>query len=492
MHVSLRCDSNSIRQWHLTLVERLRALPDVDVSVDARPSPAALPAAAEALFQLEKTIHGLAGLGAAGRLQPSALAGSTGARPGPVDLVIDLCGDVTSTARVWRLTYNGRSGEDALLSLILDGQTPLVRIVENDRLVIAGRLGTEYGGIAVASFEDMLHRVTTLLLAAVSGVTGGPLPELPDAGPAEPAPLSPRRLGKLAAKKLARRVVQQIYRLCYNSPHWRVGWRRLDGPDVFDLKGHPPTGWNTLADDGRRFYADPFPIVHEGRTTLFVEDFEHRLGKGIISAVSFDASGPVGRPVPVLEHSCHLSYPFVFERDGQFWMIPESCAGGTVELFRATAFPGGWVKEATLLSGVVASDATLVEKDGCWWMLATVRDGGGAFSDALHLWSAPDFRGPWTPHPRNPVLVDIASARPAGRMVWRNGALLRPVQDCRRGYGAALAIARVSRLDAAGFEQTVEAIVEPGPRWSGRRLHTLNAAGGFEFIDGSGYAPRWK
>ncbi|TGT23202.1 formyl transferase, partial [Mesorhizobium sp. M4B.F.Ca.ET.172.01.1.1] len=169
-----------------------------------------------------------------------------------------------------------------------------------------------------------------------------------------------------------------------------------------------------------------------------------------------------------LELPYHLSYPFVFERDGEMWMVPESSANRTVDLYRATAFPGGWVKETTLLSDIVASDATLVEHGGRWWMFATVRDGGGAFSDQLHLWSAPDFRGPWTAHPKNPVLIDIATARPAGRMVSRNGQLLRPVQDCRRSYGAALGIARVTQLDEAGFEQVVETILNPGTGWAGR------------------------
>jgi hypothetical protein len=102
----------------------------------------------------------------------------------------------------------------------------------------------------------------------------------------------------------------------------------------------------------------------------------------------------------------------------------------------------------------------------------------------LYLWSAPDFRGPWTAHRRNPVLIDIASARPAGRFVERDGALYRPVQDCRNGYGAALGIARVDRLDHEQYRQTVETIIPPGRELGGRRFHTLNSAGGFEFIDG--------
>ena len=219
--------------------------------------------------------------------------------------------------------------------------------------------------------------------------------------------------------------------------------------------------------------------------TLFVEEFDYRRGKGVISAVGFDAGGPRGRPEPVLELETHLSYPFVFEADGQVWMIPESHASGTIDLYRATAFPRGWVHEAVLVDGVVAGDATLLHHGGRWWLFATVRAGGGSYSDTLHLWHAPHFRGPWTPHRLNPVLIDVGSARAAGPIVARDGALIRPVQDCRQGYGAALGLARILRLDEDGYAQRVETRLGPGAAWPGSRLHMLSAAGGFEFIDGS-------
>ena len=118
--------------------------------------------------------------------------------------------------------------------------------------------------------------------------------------------------------------------------------------------------------------------------------------------------------------------------------------------------------------------------------------GSGCHHDALYLWSAPDFRGPYVPHPANPVLVDPSFARPAGRIVARGGRLIRPVQDCAHGYGRALSLARIDRLDQDGFAQTVLGRIEPGPAWPGSCLHTLNAGGGIECIDGSGRASRLR
>lgn len=503
MRLRLRLDGRNLRRWHLRLAERAAALPGLSVEIDRRPGPGGLPENAGLLFRLEALVGRRPLDGLASPVAASALAAFPEASSGRPDLILDLCGDVEGGrgARIWRLAFDGHPGEAALLASLLAGRSPLATLVAADRVVAAGRFGTEAGGVALTSFEDALARATTLILSALAG--SGPHlagSEIEAAVHPVPPGLGVAALGRRATRMLAWSIVRRLYHLCYRAPHWRVGWRHLAGPNLVDLRAHPAAGWHDLPDDGHRFYADPFPIDHAGGMTLFVEDYPHATGKAILSAVAFGPDGPLGTPVPVLEEPYHLSYPFVFERDGVFWMIPESCANGTVDLYRARTFPGGWVKEATLLSGITASDPTLVEHDGRWWLFATIRDapatigaeyGIGSYSDALHLWSAPDFRGPWTPHPANPVLIDIASARPAGRIVRHGDRLIRPVQDCRRGYGEALALARIDRLDAEGYAQTVETTLRAGPLWPGKRLHTLNRSAGLEFIDGSARAPRF-
>ncbi|KRE02350.1 formyl transferase [Bosea sp. Root670] len=491
MRLTLTIGASPLRRWHLLLIARLSGIQGLDLSISLPEADPADQSGLGLLFRVEGLLHGLRPDSLFATAPRSAVTVPIGRSAGAADLVLDLGkGATVVPGRRWTLHADGEAGEGALVAALLAGRMPLVELKEGGELIAAGRPGTEYGRVLLATLDDVLSRLVTLIVAAVSG---GRLrvPALPVMEAEQPATSAPQAgIAKTIVKAGVSKALALVYRACFHAPHWRVGWRRFDGPDLFALKRHPDSGWTDLPDDGTRFYADPFPILHEGRLTLFVEDFVHATGKGIISAVEFGSDGPLGRPEPVFEQPGHLSYPFVFARDGEIWMIPESCSAGRVDLFRATAFPGGWVKEATLIEGVTASDATIIERDGLWWLFATVRDGGGSFSDALHLWSAPDFRGPWTPHRRNPVLIDIASARPAGRMVLRDGQLLRPVQDCRQGYGKALGIARVTQLDDAGFAQDIETILEAGPLWPGRRLHSLNSAGGFEFIDGSAMVRR--
>ena len=488
MRIELCVDQRSLRGWHIDLVERLTRLPGIAVGMRwANPPNPRLPGCVDRLFSLERALHRISA-DCVMPAQPTDLNHHVGEGGCSPDILLDLTGGTPAAGRRrWRLTFDGQGGEGAAVASLLRGQMPTIAIsdVETGLVVASARPGSETPHIVLAAFEELLRRTETVILSAL-----GPSPNRSIPTGNGPAFVACREVALFAAKSLARTTVHRAYRLLYRTPHWQVGWRFVDGPDTMELGRHPESGWTKLPDDGFHFYADPFPIVVDGRTWLFVEDLDHRTGKGVISAVAFDEAGPVGRPAPVLEEPHHLSYPFVFEEDGAVFMIPESSAVGRVDLYRASRFPDRWIHEATLLDGIEASDATVFRHEDRWWMTATVRD-GGSYSDALHVWSSEVLRGPWYPHAANPVLVDSTSARPAGRVVAREGRLMRPVQDCSAGYGASLALAEITRLDDIAFEQTIVSRLTPGAKWPGRKLHTLNRAGRLECIDGSAWAPRF-
>jgi hypothetical protein len=185
-----------------------------------------------------------------------------------------------------------------------------------------------------------------------------------------------------------------------------------------------------------------------------------------------------------------MSYPFLIESKGELWMVPESSRSGQVTLYRCVEFPGTWERSAALLEGIEAADATILAHEGLFYMMSTVREDLGGYSDTLAIHVASDLAGPWRDHALSPVLIDASAARPAGAIVRKDGALWRPVQDCTRGYGRALRLARIDRLDPEGFEQTLGPPIGSGPLWPGGRLHTLNRAGSLEVIDGTGINPK--
>lgn len=246
----------------------------------------------------------------------------------------------------------------------------------------------------------------------------------------------------------------------------------------------PPSG---------RFYADPFPVVWQGRYYVFFEDFVASRGKGHISVLEIDHSGPVGTPEPVLDFQEHLSYPFTFELDGQLWMIPECRQRRSVTLYRCVEFPRRWEKVVDLLTSVDAVDASLHYHDDRWWLFVNIaKNAGASTSDELYLFHSEKLQSShWQPHPRNPIISDVRQARPAGRLFDFGGRLYRPSQDCSLRYGWALNFSEVQVLTTDEYRETI--VTKAEPNWASDTLavHTFNMASNLYVMDAQIRRIRW-
>ncbi|GGK34059.1 glucosamine inositolphosphorylceramide transferase family protein [Salinarimonas ramus] len=492
-HLAILADRGATRSWIGRLAETLAREPGLAVTLHPAGRRPGVLSRLDLLQDLERMVLRARPRGSVlVPLQQSAPARETH----PASLVLDLRSDcardpdaalVPADALLVRPLYDGHAGEEQLAACLLAGHAPRVDLVEvrSGAVLWSGRPSIEAARSVTEALEAVSARTATMLHALAVAPRASVKAA---AGPARRlgAPLVARHLGK----RLASLVARALYHAACQAPHWRVGWRLVEGPGVAERLDLSGPAWQTLPDPGTRFYADPFPLVRDGRRHLFVEDLDHRTGKGIVSVVEIDESGPRGLPIPVLEEPWHLSYPFLLEHEGEVYMIPESSTANAVHLYRADPYPTRWVREATLVEGACLSDATLVREGGRWYMLATEHDGVGAHSDMLVVHHAPDLFGPWTRLSREPVLIDAETARPAGAFVRGPHGLLRPVQDCAGGYGRALGLAAITRLDEEGFSQRLVARIAPGPAWPGRRLHTLNRAGDLECIDGSALSLR--
>jgi hypothetical protein len=461
---------------------------DVPVQIAWTTSAAPRPAGLEALFELERILLRKGKPGGADKLK----AIPEGRVAGNADVVVDFTTadrDPACSAKLYlRPLFNGVAGEDAALATILAGDLPVIEIINEcdgatlDRGQPSGEIATGLSG----ALETVMARTMTLLTAVLSG-TPRIVPQL-----TYRSRTTPKWPAAYVAGGLASSIAREIYRLCCYAPHWHVGWRYSENVEVWKTGNLSGPNWQVLADPGHRFYADPFPVTWQGRTFVFFEDLDHRVGKGVISAIEFDGAGPVGNVIPVLEEPWHLSYPFLIDRDGDLWMIPESSEHRDVPLYKCIRFPDKWERHSTLLSGLELADATITRHNGINYLFGAWRDGTGGYSDTLAIFYAERLVGPWLPHASNPVLIDRASTRPAGNFVTLNGKLWRPVQDCADGYGCGLGLAEIVELTPTTYRQIVRHSIRPGPKWPGRKLHTLNRCGHLEVIDGARIQPKIK
>ncbi len=242
-----------------------------------------------------------------------------------------------------------------------------------------------------------------------------------------------------------------------------------------------------------RFYADPFIIERNGRNYLFFEDYRFSSRKGLISCCEVDSEGNYTQPRVVLECDYHLSYPFLFTWQGEIYMIPETRDNRTIEMYRATDFPCSWVHEAVLMSDVAAVDTTLLHHRDRWWMFTA----GVLDEDApdktwrLCLFFGDSPFGPWTAHPKNPIVSSVRHARPAGSMYFDNGQLIRPAQDCSRGYGYAVQLHRVEVLSETDYQESLLATVTPNWIPGSKGVHTFNQNADLRVIDVMFSIPRF-
>ena len=257
-----------------------------------------------------------------------------------------------------------------------------------------------------------------------------------------------------------------------------------------DPRGREGPPFHFLEAPEGREWADPFPVDTPLGELLFVEEYVRNDHKGRLAVVRLDDSPRGWRSVEtVLDLPTHLSYPFVFRFEDDWYMLPEQAGTGALQLYVAEEFPTRWHWHSTALD-LPASDATLIEIDGRWWMFAALMPKGGTTADELHIFHAASPLGPWIAHVRNPVVSDIRSARPAGRVYRMDGVWYRAAQDGAVTYGHSVCIVRIDRIDMEDYRETVVDVIRPYWAPGLMATHTLNHTDDVTAVDALRLEPR--
>ena len=362
--------------------------------------------------------------------------------------------------------------KNPFLSIGLVGQEkPVVAsyLAIQDRIVLSRGLQSSYARLTVLTERAAYHFSQALDVAM--------LPKAPSGF----APYSALNLLLFITRFFLGKTFGRLLRKVKIPEYWSIA---LLWADRWNIPNDVPLHkFRVLPDDGRRFYADPFVFTDNGQKWLFVEELDYRTNKGIISCAKVTEEETCEQPRPVLERAYHLSYPFVFRHNGEIYMIPETGSNRTVELYQARSFPFEWELSRVLLKDVALYDATLLRHQDKWWLFSAVAHDAGSAQDELAIFHSDLLEGPWEPHPLNPVKSDCRSARPAGHIIFDGDRLLRPAQDCERGYGGALVWLEINELTLHHFSEREIA------RWPGSAalhadgIHTFNCDGRLGVID---------
>jgi hypothetical protein len=314
-------------------------------------------------------------------------------------------------------------------------------------------------------------------LALEVGAVLGRLPGRRRTPPRDEAsrPLLARLALRLAAGFLSHAFVHLFY-----DARWSVGLIHGAPGNFLANNYRPQIQW--VRDRSAEFLADPFVFRLPDSRYIMCERLDGATRTGFISCLEIEDGGKVLEERAVIRSASHLSYPYVFEHDGTWYMVPESAEDRCVALYRGVEPPYRWERVATLIEGIATCDNTIVRHNGLWWLFCTHKSRDSSLN--LFLYHAPDLLGPWQPHVANPVKTDVRSCRPAGMPFLSHGELYRPAQDCARAYGDAITFNRVTALTEHEFsEEFVSTFHRDITTKASHGAHTISYSDGMMAID---------
>jgi len=293
-------------------------------------------------------------------------------------------------------------------------------------------------------------------------------------------------------------LLRDFYRVCRSRKHiWSIGIYTGETPLSLVPSKHtinPVLTARDVTDVKAEFVADPFMIradleanleenstapSHPYRATqpnwyMFFEVLDKADDKGKIGLATSVNGYHWNYERLVLEEPFHLSYPYVFKWENDYYMIPETYQANAVRLYKAAGFPYEWKFEATLIDNECYVDSSLCYFNDYWWLFTSSINW-----DTLHLYYAKTLTGPWQKHPKSPLITgDKSTARPGGRAIVLNNKIIRYAQDDLHIYGEKVRAFEITELSPTAYaekEVSDSPILSPsGSGWNAIGMHTVD------------------
>ena len=210
--------------------------------------------------------------------------------------------------------------------------------------------------------------------------------------------------------------------------------------------------------------ADPFLFVYNDRLFLFYEDQTYFNKGGNINMVSTDDLSHWTKPIPILDdEGTHFSFPYVFEDNGNVYMIPETGWSGTIRLYKADddsltkfSFVKNLFERDKRPEGVIFdyADNVLYKKEEVYYLFTSLLDEKGYY---LQLYIASSLEGPYKLHPSTPLQHNKKYGRNGGSLIESKGKLFRVAQDCSETYGGDIHLMEITDLSPVSYSETLYA-----------------------------------
>lgn len=197
--------------------------------------------------------------------------------------------------------------------------------------------------------------------------------------------------------------------------------------------------------------ADAFLYSDGEKMSLFYELQNSFNAKGVLMKTSTVDNVNWTEPDIALEESFHLSFPNVFDLDGETWMIPETFMSGQVRLYKENKTTGQFNLHNILLEGSKYVDSFIFKKENTYYLFTSIQYDDQSYD--LKLFYSDCLNDGYVEHPMSPISHGKAFQRNAGRLVEKDGRLFRPAQECTDFYGQNVHILEVIELSRTYYKE---------------------------------------
>lgn len=190
--------------------------------------------------------------------------------------------------------------------------------------------------------------------------------------------------------------------------------------------------------------ADPFPVEYKGELYIFAELRRYANPHGTIGYARM-VNGKLSKWEEIINEPYHLSFPYVFEYNGDYYMCPESGECKELYLYKCENFPEKWVKDRVIIKNKELADTIFINDSTGRYGVACNWAGGVKnhydiifkLTDDYCLDSISEFR---------PKIEPFWISRPAGKIFdsKKLGQQIMVSQICQNGYGEGLAFSSFS------------------------------------------------
>lgn len=230
------------------------------------------------------------------------------------------------------------------------------------------------------------------------------------------------------------------------------------------------------------FWADPFVVKLQDEIIIFFEELKpNKLG--CISCVIVDHDFNIKEKKVIIDKDYHLSFPNVFLHNHTYYMIPESSANNSLDIYKCTNFPFEWQFHSKIIDNMKLLDPVVLFFENKYWIFANkVHDFEFDNNEKLFIYYANDlFSGNWQAHIQNPVVTSAKSARNAGQIYSENNKLYRVSQNCSANYGGNIVVNEILNLSTTDYKEMQHHEILCPKLFKG--MHTINFHDDIKVVD---------